>query len=1143
MLSVRGQADARVVRRVLEGEREDFAVLVERYMRVVHAVAYAQMGNPDDAEDVVQDGFLKAFEKLDTLRQAHKFGSWLISIVHNVCKERIATRIRQNALAERGPAASATAIPDIERRELHDVLRQQLERLDAVHREVLLMHYFVGKPVREIAALLDISPAAVKKRLQRARDVLSKQMLDEMQPDTETARRERGQTRRIMGIVAAAPVAWQPASTSGASSGTATVAATLGGLLAMKKAVVAIIVLIVGILSLWTVVVKEKPEHSEDAQPAASHYALSKVRVAAPTHVEEAPSQDAPATSPASRGEPDGLLESAATEPEDGVIAGRVYNLKTGEGIEGVTVGASPESEGSRTTSSGKTDESGRYRIAGLADGTYRVGLAWSPAIPRRPSSVMVGVFGHNTVEGVDFALDPGTWATVSGIVVDGNGDPVEGARIGARVSGADRTDHGTSDNDGRFEIQVLPASGQLHIMAVKAPFESEKVGPLALTPDGLDGLVLELTVPCTAIISGRVFDPRGRAVSGASIRLERGGAKDFLVGSGGAKSAEDGRFEIAGIAAGEYRINLTEPGRTMWGSHDEVMRVKLEEGQTLAGLRLVLGDKGGLSIAGWVVDTAGNPIAGALVECSGEYGSGAFGTRGTVVTNDDGTFRITGLVEGEYGVLTSHKGYTYTHAARTPADSENVEIVLEGCGNVEGRVRRADTDEPLTDFEVVGHPGDPVMVQDGLFAGNTYSWRDAVRFHDDEGRFRLTGINVGDVTVAAKAQGFAPALVYVRVSEHETVTGVELRLGTAQRLGGRVVDASGKPISGASICLGKFSELFRMGRQDFVAQSDAAGRFTIDGVSPHVTALGAYHPDYAPGIALITRDTVIVLQEAARVEGQVANAGDPLQGVTVMANYSPEARMTRGWARTERDGTFAIEGLTPMTVSVEARFGEKRRIEKRAFLEAGLTTRVDFDFAPASAVLEGRVTVNGQPPDLGRLSLYIATRGEGPEIHETNALADGSYRFEDLPAGAAALKVFTAIGKREWRRVRIPDIDIREGEVLERNIDLSGTGSIAGTITGLSPDLRGFVLALHGNVSFRDAVDSMAFGSYGPLTVKVAACQPDGSFEIRNLEPGTYTVVAETQPAYDCEVRDAFAATVVTVQNGVTAAVHFDLR
>lgn len=159
------ERDNRVIERVLRGARDDFEILVKRYHAAVYAMAYSRLGNRPDAEDATQESFIKAFRNLGSIRDKKKFGSWLMAITRNE-----STRVGRKAVAARPHVDAAAAEPlDMARRELHEILRQQVQALDTPYRDVLLLHYFSGLKVREIASLLEISKAAAGKRLERAR--------------------------------------------------------------------------------------------------------------------------------------------------------------------------------------------------------------------------------------------------------------------------------------------------------------------------------------------------------------------------------------------------------------------------------------------------------------------------------------------------------------------------------------------------------------------------------------------------------------------------------------------------------------------------------------------------------------------------------------------------------------------------------------------------------------------------------------------------------------------------------------------------------------------------------------------------------------------------------------------------------------
>ena len=166
-------SDPRLVARARAGEARAFEELVRRYLRPAHAVALGVLGNPADAEDVCQDAFLAALEKLDECRDPERFAAWLLRIVRNRAlnfRER-RTR-REGEPLERVPAAAAGGddpARDAERSELRERLVAALDLLPPSQREVVLLHDLEGWAHREIAELLGTSEGAVRVRLFEAR--------------------------------------------------------------------------------------------------------------------------------------------------------------------------------------------------------------------------------------------------------------------------------------------------------------------------------------------------------------------------------------------------------------------------------------------------------------------------------------------------------------------------------------------------------------------------------------------------------------------------------------------------------------------------------------------------------------------------------------------------------------------------------------------------------------------------------------------------------------------------------------------------------------------------------------------------------------------------------------------------------------
>lgn len=167
------RSDARVIRRVLAGRRNDFGALVRRYLPSVLAVAKSHLGNPADADDVAQESFLAAYQRLDSLREPDKFPSWLLTIARNTA---ISWQRRQKTEVPLDEGILSLSLqqepPALERREMQELLYKTLMALEPDTREILMLHYYAGHSLREIAGMQGITRLAAAKRLQRARESL-----------------------------------------------------------------------------------------------------------------------------------------------------------------------------------------------------------------------------------------------------------------------------------------------------------------------------------------------------------------------------------------------------------------------------------------------------------------------------------------------------------------------------------------------------------------------------------------------------------------------------------------------------------------------------------------------------------------------------------------------------------------------------------------------------------------------------------------------------------------------------------------------------------------------------------------------------------------------------------------------------------
>lgn len=163
-----------------EAETAEFEALVEEHSNFVYNVAFKMMGNPEDAEDVAQEAFLSAYRAFHRFRGESRASTWLYRITVNAAlmrlrKTKLARQLTQTGLEDM-EVVDWTASPAKEaaNTELGEKLQDGIGRLDADLRAAVVLRDVQGLSNGEAAEALDITVAAVKSRLHRARVLLRK---------------------------------------------------------------------------------------------------------------------------------------------------------------------------------------------------------------------------------------------------------------------------------------------------------------------------------------------------------------------------------------------------------------------------------------------------------------------------------------------------------------------------------------------------------------------------------------------------------------------------------------------------------------------------------------------------------------------------------------------------------------------------------------------------------------------------------------------------------------------------------------------------------------------------------------------------------------------------------------------------------
>jgi RNA polymerase sigma-70 factor, ECF subfamily len=186
-----GASDQRLVDSFQAGNKDVLGELIERYYSRVYRLIFGILRNPHDSEEVIQEVFLRVFQKLDSFKGESTFSSWLYRVAINTTYMRL--RERKNAdvvslekigkfideqVGNAGGGDDWTNRPDDEllTEESLNIISEAIEKLPDEFKTVLILRDVDGLSTEEVAKLLNLTPPAVKSRLHRARLFLRKRL-------------------------------------------------------------------------------------------------------------------------------------------------------------------------------------------------------------------------------------------------------------------------------------------------------------------------------------------------------------------------------------------------------------------------------------------------------------------------------------------------------------------------------------------------------------------------------------------------------------------------------------------------------------------------------------------------------------------------------------------------------------------------------------------------------------------------------------------------------------------------------------------------------------------------------------------------------------------------------------------------------
>jgi len=181
--------DQLIIQKVLQGNTNAFAELVNTYKNLVFTVALKMVKNREEAEEVAQDTFIKAFKNLGTFKGDSKFSTWLYKIAYHNCLDRFKLLQKQyntdsiENMVSFNVASTDNILKSIERKDRAEAMKICLEELPEEERTVLWFFYYKELSLKEIVDITQYSEANIKVKLHRGRKHLLAIVKERFEPE------------------------------------------------------------------------------------------------------------------------------------------------------------------------------------------------------------------------------------------------------------------------------------------------------------------------------------------------------------------------------------------------------------------------------------------------------------------------------------------------------------------------------------------------------------------------------------------------------------------------------------------------------------------------------------------------------------------------------------------------------------------------------------------------------------------------------------------------------------------------------------------------------------------------------------------------------------------------------------------------
>ncbi|MFH1755894.1 MAG: sigma-70 family RNA polymerase sigma factor [Candidatus Latescibacterota bacterium] len=173
-------SDSNLVMKCAHGDKKSFEALVERYEKPIYNIAYRVMNNGEDAMDITQNIFMKAYQKIDTFDTSRKFFSWLYRIAVNESINYSKLKHLTQEIGKDKEFAGKSPNPEesCAESEIHGYLQDAIEALDFKYKTAIVLKHFHGLSYKEMSDILEIPEKTVKSRLFTGRQLLKNILIE-----------------------------------------------------------------------------------------------------------------------------------------------------------------------------------------------------------------------------------------------------------------------------------------------------------------------------------------------------------------------------------------------------------------------------------------------------------------------------------------------------------------------------------------------------------------------------------------------------------------------------------------------------------------------------------------------------------------------------------------------------------------------------------------------------------------------------------------------------------------------------------------------------------------------------------------------------------------------------------------------------